>query len=208
MKKGAGPGMQKEDIKDTGKTQESAETQAGRQAEPVPPAGQTEERKVPEAEAAASDQELAEMRKKLKEAEEQLARQKDVLLRTAAEYDNYRNRTSREKQSVYQDATADAVKEFLPVADNLERALQQKDCSSEDLRKGVEMVEKQLQDALKKLGVTEMGKEGDPFDPALHSAVAHVEDKKAGENTVSKVFQKGYKIGERVVRHAMVQVAN
>lgn len=202
--------MQENDIvKDAGKTQKSAETQAGqRQAEPVPPAGQTEERKVPGAEAAAPDKELAETQKKLKEAEEQLARQKDVLLRTAAEYDNYRKRTSREKQSAYQDATADAVKEFLPVADNLERALAQKDCSAEDLRKGVEMVGKQMQDALKKLGVTEMGREGDPFDPALHSAVAHVEDKEAGENTVSKVFQKGYKIGDRVVRHAMVQVAN
>ena len=202
--------MQENDIvKDTGKTQKSAETQTGqRQAEPVPPAGQTEERKVPGAEAAAPDKELAETQKKLKEAEEQLARQKDVLLRTAAEYDNYRKRTSREKQSAYQDATADAVKEFLPVADNLERALAQKDCSAEDLRKGVEMVGKQMQDALKKLGVTEMGREGDPFDPALHSAVAHVEDKEAGENTVSKVFQKGYKIGDRVVRHAMVQVAN
>ena len=132
----------------------------------------------------------------------------DILLRTAAEYDNSRKRTGREKQSVYQDATADAVKEFLPVADNLERALEQKDCSAEDLRKGVEMVEKQMQDALKKLGVTEMGKEGEPFDPALHSAVAHVEDEKAGDNTAEKVFQKGYNIGDCVGRHAMVQVAN
>lgn len=196
--------MQKNDsVKQSGKTQ----------AQPVPPAGQADEKRIPETDPAAekaalSEKELAETQKKLGEAEEQLAKQKDILLRTAAEYDNYRKRTSREKQSVYQDATADAVKEFLPVADNLGRALEQKDCSAEDLRKGIEMVEKQMQEALRKLGVEEMGKEGEPFDPALHSAVSHVEDEKAGENTVAKVFQKGYRIGDRVVRHAMVQVAN
>ena len=163
--------MQKNDsVKQSGRAQAAPDPTAGKQAQsqsqPVSAAGkQAEEKKTPgakaepeaKATAAPPEKELAEARKKLKDAEEQLAKQKDILLRTAAEYDNYRKRTSREKQSVYQDATADAVKEFLPVADNLERALEQKECSAEDLRKGVEMVGKQMQDALKKLGVTEMG---------------------------------------------------
>lgn len=186
--------------------QAEVEKQAGT-AQPA--AASKEEQAVQEPEQEDGVQkELAEAREKLKEAEDQLAKQKELLLRTAAEYDNYRKRTAREKESVYSDATADAVLEFLPVADNLERALEQKDCSAEDLRKGVEMVQKQMQDALKKLGISEMGKEGEPFDPAMHSAVAHVDDENAGENTIAKVFQKGYKIGDKVVRHAMVQVAN
>lgn len=144
----------------------------------------------------------------LEKAREDLNRQKDLLLRTAAEYDNYRKRTDREKSLLYADATAAAVTEFLPVADNLERALAQKDCSAEDLRKGVEMVYSQMQAALKKLGVTEMGESGEPFNPDLHNAVSHVEDENAGENTITQVFQKGYKIEDKVIRHAMVQVAN
>lgn len=152
--------------------------------------------------------ELEETKKKLKETADTLAQQKDVFLRTAAEYENFRKRTEREKEALYADATADAVKEMLSVADNLERALAQKDCSAEDLRKGVEMTQKQMQAALKKLNVVEMGKEGEPFDPALHSAVSHVDDESLGENVIAKVFQKGYTIDGKVVRHAMVQVAN
>lgn len=144
----------------------------------------------------------------LQKMQEELNRHKDLLLRTAAEYDNYRKRTDREKTALYSDATASAVTEFLPVADNLERALEQKDCSAEDLRKGVEMVLSQMQAALKKLGVAEMGKTGEPFNPDLHNAVSHIEDENAGENTITQVFQKGYKIEDKVIRHAMVQVAN
>ncbi|MDF1494347.1 nucleotide exchange factor GrpE [Caproiciproducens sp. CPB-2] len=145
---------------------------------------------------------------RLEQAQEELKKQKELLLRTAAEYDNYRKRTEREKTAVYADATAAAVTEFLPVADNLERALKQQDCTVEDLRKGVEMVGVQLKGALAKLGVTEMGEAGEIFNPDLHNAVSHVEDENAGENTVVQVFQKGYKIGDKIVRHAMVQVAN
>jgi molecular chaperone GrpE len=154
------------------------------------------------------NKELEETKKKLKETTDTLAQQKDAFLRTAAEYDNFRKRTEREKQALYADATADAVKEILSVADNLERALEQKDCSAEDLRKGVEMTQKQMQAALKKLNVAEMGKEGEPFDPTLHSAVSHIDDESLGENVIAKVFQKGYTIDGKVVRHAMVQVAN
>nr|WP_319489434.1 nucleotide exchange factor GrpE [uncultured Caproiciproducens sp.] len=145
---------------------------------------------------------------KLDQAQEELKKQKELLLRTAAEYDNYRKRTEREKAAVYADATSAAVVEFLAVADNLERALEQKDCSIEDLRKGVEMVSTQLKGALTKLGVTEMGETGEAFNPDLHNAVSHMDDENAGENTIAQVFQKGYKIGDKVVRHAMVQVAN
>ena len=144
----------------------------------------------------------------LEETQEELKKQKELLLRTAAEYDNYRKRTEREKSGVYADATAAAVVEFLAVADNLSRALEQKDCSAEDLRKGVEMVSAQLTSALTKLGVTEMGKEGEAFNPDFHNAVSHVDDENAGENTIAQVFQKGYQIGDKIVRHAMVQVAN
>lgn len=154
------------------------------------------------------EKEIDQLQKKLKEAEEKEKEEKDLLLRTAAEYDNFRKRTAREKESAYSDAVSETVQDFLPVEDNLERALAQKECSVQDLRKGVEMVQKQMQTALQKLGVEEMGKEGEPFDPGVHNAIAHVEDKKSGKNTVTKVYQKGYKIGDKVVRHAMVQVAN
>ena len=132
----------------------------------------------------------------------------DQHLRLMAEYDNYRKRTEREKMSVYADATAAAVKEILTVEDNLARALEQKECTAEDMRKGVEMVEKQMRKALEKLGVTEMGRKGDKFDPTLHNAVSHIEDEDIEENTIAEVFQKGYMLGGKVVRHAMVQVAN
>lgn len=149
-----------------------------------------------------------ETKEQLEKTQEELKKQKEILLRTAAEYDNYRKRTEREKTAVYADATADAVTEFLAVADNLERALEQKECNVEDLRKGVEMVQTQLVGALTKLGVTAMGEVGEPFDPDLHNAVSHIEDENAGENTIAQVFLKGYKIGDKVIRHAMVQVAN
>jgi molecular chaperone GrpE len=149
-----------------------------------------------------------ELREQLDQANEELKKQKDLLLRTAAEYDNFRKRTEREKLMIYADATSAAVIEFLSVADNLTRALEQKDCSAEDMRKGVEMVLTQMEAALKKLNVTEMGKEGEPFNPDLHNAVSHIEDENAGENTITQVFQKGYKIQDKVIRHAMVQVAN
>ena len=148
------------------------------------------------------------MQKKLEEAEEALKKQKDQLLRTAAEYDNYRKRTEREKAAIYSDATAAAVLEFLPVADNLERALEQQECSVEDLRKCVEMVQAQLKKALEKLGVSEMGAAGEAFNPELHNAVSHIDDENAAENVVAQVYQKGYKIGDKVVRHATVVVAN
>ncbi|WP_164919116.1 MULTISPECIES: nucleotide exchange factor GrpE [Acutalibacteraceae] len=178
--------------------------------EPTPEKEKSSEQAAPREETkedAAANAE-AELQRKLEEANRQVEKQKDLLLRTAAEYDNYRKRTAREKASLYNDATAAAVQEILTVADSLDRALEQKECTAEDMRRGVELVQKQMQSALDKLGVKEMGKEGEPFDPELHNAISHVEDPKSGENSVVKVFQKGYQIGGRVIRHAMVQVAN
>ena len=158
--------------------------------------------------AAELEKELESLKEKLAKSEEELARQKDVLLRTVAEYDNYRKRTEREKAAIYTDAMADTILQFLPVEDNLERALAQEGGSVEDLRKGVEMVNQQMLDALSKLGVAVIGMEGEPFNPEFHNAVAHVENENLGENVIDQVFQRGYRIGEKIVRHAMVQVAN
>ena len=103
---------------------------------------------------------------------------------------------------------SDTVQAILPIADNIERALSQENASAEDMRKGVEMIESQIQSCFEKLGLTEMGKVGETFDPNLHNAVAHIEDENLGENVIAAVYQKGYQLGDRVVRHAMVQVAN
>ena len=129
-------------------------------------------------------------------------------MRTAAEYDNYRKRTEREKTMVYTDAAADTIEKVLPVCDNLERALAQQGGTVEDFRKGVEMVLTQLNGTLEKMGVTAIGQQGEPFDPEVHNAVSHIEDENLGENVVAEVLQKGYRIGDRIIRHAMVQVAN
>lgn len=132
---------------------------------------------------------------------------KDQFLRLAAEYDNYRKRTAKEKESLWTDAKADTVQAFLPVYDNLERAMKQ-ETSDEAYKKGVEMTMNQLKEVFAKLGVTEIEAEGKPFDPNLHNAVMHIEDEDLGENTVAQVFQAGFMLGEKVIRFAMVQVAN
>ena len=187
------------------KKEQQAENTAAENTEQVEPSA-GEEREAEDTKSKKKAE--AEWQKKLDEAAAESQKLKDQLLRTAAEYDNFRKRSDREKKAIYADATADAVTELLGVADNLERALEQKECTVEDLRKGVEMVMNQMRAAFAKLNVTEMGAVGDPFDPAIHNAVSHIDDESLGENVVSQVFQKGYRIGEKVVRHAMVQVAN
>ena len=132
---------------------------------------------------------------------------RDQFLRLAAEYDNYRKRTAREKEGLWADAKADTVQAFLPVYDNLERALKQ-ETADEAYKKGVEMTMNQLKEVFAKLGVTEIEAAGKPFDPNLHNAVMHIEDENLGENTVAQVFQAGFMLGEKVIRFAMVQVAN
>ena len=131
---------------------------------------------------------------------------KDKLLRTAAEYENFRKRTVKEKEGIYVDACADVLKEVLPVLDNLERALSVEG-SEKDLRTGVEMTVRQFSDAFSKLGVEELASEGN-FDPNLHEAVMHIHDEDYGTNEIVEVFCKGYKKANRVLRHSMVKVAN
>ena len=143
----------------------------------------------------------------LESLKNQTAQQEDKYLRLAAEYDNYRKRTAKEKESLWTDVKAETAAAFLPVYDNLERALKQT-TDDEAYKKGVEMTMTQLKEVLSKLGITEIPALGQPFDPNLHNAVMHVEDESLGENTVAEVFQAGFQCGEKVIRFAMVKVAN
>ena len=139
--------------------------------------------------------------------EEKYNAERDAHLRCAAEYDNFRKRTIKEKEASYGNGKADAVAKMLPIYDNLERALQQ---PTEDAayKKGVEMTMNELVKIFTSLGVEVFGNVGDEFDPNLHNAVMHIENEELPENSLSAVFQKGFKIGDKVVRFAMVQVAN
>ena len=141
-------------------------------------------------------------------AAKQLESVKDQFVRLTAEYDNYRKRTAKEKDSLYQDAKAVTIREFLAVYDNLERAVSTEGDEDSPHKKGLEMIFHQYQEILKKLGVTEMEAQGQPFDPEKHNAVMHIDDENFGENVVSQVFQAGFMLGDKVLRHAIVQVAN
>ncbi len=145
---------------------------------------------------------------KIKELEEALEKEKESRLRLMAEYDNYRKRTSAEKLSIYNDATAKAIEEILPMADSITLALQNMQDAPEEFKKGIELVGNQLKASLDKLKVEAFCEVGDDFDPNIHNAVAKIESEDFEENKISAVFQKGYKIGDKIIRHAMVQVAN
>lgn len=145
---------------------------------------------------------------KVKKLEEELAAQKDKYMRLAAEYDNYRKRTANEKLSIYDDATAKAVTELLPVADSVRMALDNLANADPEILKGIELISNQLDKSFEKLKIESFGKIGDEFDPNLHNAISKVESEELGENTIAQVFQTGYKIGDKIIRHAMVQVAN
>ena len=137
-----------------------------------------------------------------------LADEQDKYLRLAAEYDNYRKRTVKEKESLYADAKIDTIKALLGVYDNLERGLAQYGDEESPHRKGLEMVFNQFKESLKKLGVETMDAAGKPFDPEKHNAVMHVEDENYGENTVVEVLQQGFTLGDKVLRFAIVKGAN
>ena len=139
--------------------------------------------------------------------EEKYNAERDAHLRVAAEFDNFRKRTIKEKEASYGNGKADAVAKMLPIYDNLERALNQV-CEDAAYKKGVEMTMNELLKIFTGLGVEVFGAPGDAFDPNLHNAVMHIDDESLGENVIAQVFQKGFKIGEKVVRFAMVQVAN
>ena len=161
-----------------------------------------EETAQPEAEA-----EVVEETAEVNPWEEKYNAEHDAHLRLAAEYDNFRKRTIKEKDAAYGNGKAGAVEKLLPVYDNLERAVNQP-CTDEAYKKGVEMTMTELVNIFTGLGVEIFGNVGDEFDPNIHNAVMHVDNEELGENTISMVFQKGFKIGDKVVRFAMVQVAN
>lgn len=145
---------------------------------------------------------------KIEKLEKELAEEKDKRMRLAAEYDNYRKRTSGEKLNIYDDATAKAVEELLPVADSMTLAMQNLKDAPEEFKKGMELLSSQLNASLEKLKVEAFCEVGDDFDPNIHNAVGKIESEDFEENKISAVYQKGYKIGEKIIRHAMVQVAN
>ena len=166
-----------------------------------------EQNAAPEAEETVTEEEAPQENTEAKAWEEKYNAEHDSFLRLAAEFDNFRKRTAKEKETVYSDGRTDAVEKLLPVYDNLARALKQE---TEDaaFKKGVELTMNELVKILNGLGVEIFGAEGDTFDPNLHNAVMHVDDEEKGENTIVQVFQQGFKLGDKIVRFAMVQVAN
>lgn len=144
--------------------------------------------------------------------EEQLQKALDdkneQFLRLCAEYDNFRKRSQKEKQDIYSSSQADIIKELLPVLDNFDRASNNKEGSFEDYKKGIDLIFAQFGEILKKIGVEAYGERGEAFDPNIHNAVMTVEDPELGENEIAAVFSKGYKLGDRIIREAVVQVAN
>ena len=187
-----------EQAKEASAAEQNEQTAA--QAKPEAEAAKQPEGKKPED---AKQQEASEFEK----AQQALAQEHDSYLRLAAEYDNYRKRSQKEKDNLYTEIRSETVEKFLPVYDNLERALAQ-ETQDTAFKKGVEMTMNQLVSVMEKLGVESFGAAGDHFDPQLHNAVMHIEDESLGENVIAEVFQKGFKVGEKVVRFAMVKVAN
>lgn len=150
--------------------------------------------------------EVAELTEKVEALQTELAASQEKYLRMLAEYDNFRRRSAKEKDSIYADAYSDAIAALLPVLDNLERAVGFTD--AESVQKGIELTTKSFRDTLEKLGVVEIEAEGKPFDPNVHNAVMHVEDESLGESVVAEVLMKGYQKGDKVIRYAIVKVAN
>lgn len=155
-----------------------------------------------------TEDEIEEAIDELTEAQSKLCDLNEQFLRLRAEYDNFRKRTLAEKMQIYANATSDAVSAILPAIDNIERAAGHKASSPEDVQKGLKMIEEQIKASFESLGVKVIGEKGEKFDPALHNAVSHVDDDSVEDNTITEVLQKGYMLGDRVIRHAMVQVAN
>jgi len=197
-KKKAAEPEKTEKTETTGKTAAAAEKTSAAPAPEAAPAAEKAPEKAAEKPAEPSE---------LDKAKADLEKEHDSLLRLAAEYDNFRKRTQKEKDSLYGDAKAETVEKFLPVYDNLERALGQP-TADDAYKKGVEMTMGGLLKVMEGLGVEPFGEKGEPFDPAMHNAVMHEDNPDLGENVLAEVFQKGFRIGGKVVRFAMVKVAN
>ena len=186
--------------------QNAAENTPEKEVNQTPETPQEETAEVPE------EQEIftvtREQMEKMEGLAKALAAEQDKYLRLAAEYDNYRKRTAKEKESLYTDAKIDTVNALLGVYDNLERGIAQYGDEESPHRKGLEMVFNQFKESLRKLGVETMDAVGQPFDPEKHNAVMHIEDESYGENTVAEVLQQGFTLGDKVLRFAIVKVAN
>ena len=159
------------------------------------------------AEEVAEEPQVSVEKSELETLKEEISCQKELLLRTAAEFDNYKKRTDREKFSTAEFVKAQTLKPILPIIDNIERA-KSSDSSSDDYQKGIEMIIKQFSELSGNLGLTPIGEQGEVFDPQLHEAVMHIENDDLPKNSIAQVLQKGYKVGDTIVRPAMVQVAN
>lgn len=183
--------------KEETKAQQAAEEAAQAAAEATEEAAEEETK---ETAASESDGQVEALKKQLEEM-------KDSKLRLAAEYDNFRKRSQREKDSIYADASLATAAKFLPVLDNLERAAKQ-ETADEAYKKGVEMTLGQMYQVMEKMGITEIPALGEQFDPEVHNAVLHIDDETIDDNTIVEVFEKGFKMGDRVLRHSIVKVAN
>ena len=192
----------KEEVSEKGKKEQSPEQS---DAETQKKNGEKTESKEKKHENKKGEKKSTEKEEKL---EKELAAAKEAHIRTLAEYDNYRKRSTREKEAAYGDSKADCIKELLGVLDNFERALGTGETDIESYKKGVEMIYTSFCETLKKLGVESFGEAGESFDPNIHNGVMHVDDESLGENVIAQVFSKGYRLGDRILRPAMVQVAN
>lgn len=190
-----------EELKNTGEAAGDTDTPAESEAQ--------EEDNACEDESSRPEESIEELRKSLDEKCRQNEELFGALQRAAAEFDNYKKRTAREKEALYCEALTDVVAAFLPVTDNLERAVAASgEEEGQSLHEGVQMVFRQMKEVMTKLGVEEIEAVGGEFDPQLHNAVMHVEDETVGHNVVVEEFQKGYRLKEKVIRHSMVKVAN
>ena len=184
---------------------ETAETPAAEPAEAAASETPAEEKKHKE-KGREEKRELAALREKVSELEKALSEEKEKYLRMFAEYDNFRRRSQKEREGIYTDAVSDVVGQILPIADNLERAGKYSD--GEKVAEGLRLTMNALNECFAKLGVTPFGAPGDKFDPNLHNAIMHEEDESKGEGEIVEVFQPGYKRGDKIIRYAMVKVAN
>ena len=209
--------MNKENSANPSEMPESLEAQEVQETAEAAEAQETAEAETAEAQEAGEDggateaETFALTREQMEQMEVlagQMAELNDRHLRLLAEYDNYRKRTQKEKEGTYQEAKIDTIVKFLEIYDNLERAANQEGDEDNVHKKGMVMIFHQFQGVLEKLGITEIDPMGEAFDPERHNAVLHIEDENLGESVVSQVFQKGFLLGNRVIRFATVQVAN
>ncbi len=170
--------------------------------------GEKDNKKEKKSEKKKSNAEIEKLKKELEKTQGELAENKDKYLRLAAEYDNFRRRAAKEKEGVYSDAYADVISAILPVIDNLERAVKFSEDKESKLYEGLSMTLRSFEETLEKLGVEVIESDGKEFDPNLHNAVMHIEDDSYGENVVVETFTKGYRKGDKIIRYAMVKVAN